>query len=624
MEDWFIEYPDLLKKEIEELKNNGILVDDKIDFESFNKEGVILYCTISVKNNLGLNLESDLGLKIIFPSNYPYFRPEVFVTTDTILPRHQNPQGKNLCLIPRPTQFWNVGVSVYDHLKERLAIVFDKGLIVDQEIIGQDPEEQAEPVSEYYVSNTNAVILSARPNIENKELPVDNKPFRILDHGYLDFSYNKNNPGVELFKDIELKEGLALVPMRSVKGENLKIVIKEWRDSAGEIIGKYPYRDFPQSMITRETTWYKISSLQELFDNVNNFEWLIEELKKNNVPLPRGCNINTENYVINNMVGLVFPEEEVAGKIDWGWLLFVDGYIFKKIRNKGISRLSKSLILPIMSVDQSDLSDRIPMSKSLKGKTISVIGLGSLGAPSVLEFAKNGVSKLKLMDFDIVDFTTSVRWPLGIESAGSLKAVALKKFIDKNYPGVQVEIFNHKIGSTDFLSYPNENKILEDFMKDSSLVYDASAEEGVSNLISFLCKTRNIPYVEIEGRRGAWGGLVMRVLPETNKGCWMCLQYSLYVDKVIPLPKEDDHGTIQPKGCGDPTFTGSSFDLQNISLAGVRMAISSLSEDTNNGDWDVAVLSIVDNKEQPIAPQWNTSSLEINTKCPFCNANSLD
>ncbi len=616
MGDWYLDNPDLLKKEIKELKNNGISVEVNTDASS----GVTMECTIPIKNTLGIEIEEDLGLSIKFPSNYPFFRPEVSITSTFTLPRHQNPFGKNLCLIPRPTQYWNVEDSVFSFLKERLPIVLSKGKIVDQEEIGNDPEEQAEPVSEYYLSKTNIAVLSTRPKLKQKEIPANNSEFSFLNHGYINIKYSKDNSKVKLYYVFQVKDKYYPIPKLDDNSDLLKIVISEWIDSDDESIAKFPHSGFLRNGKICKTKWYQINSLPNLLNKENKYNWLINEITKNKLQLPKKLNIHTQDFIINNIVGLVFPEETIAGTIDWGWVLLINGFITKSMGKMLTPKLPNTLVLPIMSVEQEELKARIPKSASLVGKTISVIGLGSLGAPSILEFAKNGVSKLKIMDFDFVDTTTSVRWPLGLDYAGSLKTSALKRFLNNNYPDVEVEIFNHKIGSTDFVSFPNENEVLDTFLDNTSLVYDASAEEGVSNLISTLCKYKKIPFIAIEGRRGAWGGIVMRVMPIANKGCWMCLQYSLYKDKKIALPKEDEKGGIQQRGCGDLTFTGSSFDLQNISLAGVRMAVSSLSEDFGKDSWDIAVLSMVDDNENPIPPSWKHMSLEINSNCPICNA----
>src|SRR3989339_643857 len=619
MKDWYKEYPDLLEREIRVLKDNGILVDDaNLNRGAFNREGVRLICTIPVENNLGLNLTDDLKLNILFPSNYPYFRPDVYVISGVVLPRHHNPHGKNLCLLPRPTQFWNPEDRIYKYLKERLPIVFEKGRIIDQEVIGMDPEEQAEPISEYYTNPTNAVVLSARPVIENIEVPNDEE-FKVLDHGTIQISHSPNGAKVKLIETIMFGDEFLPVAVLDANSETLKIVLEKWFDTKDRVIADFPFNNFLKSEKTLRTKWYKINSLEKLLNKNDSFNWLIADLKSKGVQQPLRVVIQTRNYVINHIVGLLFPEEEVAGKIDWGWLLFVDGYVLRANDQKLRVPFPFPIVLPIMSVDRSELFVRIPHSKVLNDKTISIIGLGSLGAPSALEFAKNGVKELRLIDFDVVEVTSSVRWPLGIESAGMLKTIALKNFIEKNYPGVKVKIFHHKIGSTDHIAFPNENEKLEEFFISTDLVYDASAEEGVNNLISTLCREKKIPYIEIEGRRGAWGGIVMRAIPEKKKGCWMCLQYSL-IDGTITPPNEDNNGLIQPKGCGDLTFTGASFDMQNISLAVVRMAVSSLSKEDKLGDWDVAVLSMVGDEKKPIAPEWETFALEINSKCPICNA----
>lgn len=626
MEDWFKLYPNRLFEEVEELRANGILVEDPIiDEEIVQKYGIILFCTVPEKNDFGFELGKELKLKIIFPNNFPYFRPQVFVVDGIKLPRHNGPDG-NLCLIPRLSQFWNVSDSIFKYLKERLPIVFQKGTIIDQDVIGEDPNEQAEPISEYYAHNTNAIFLSPRPKFNLDEVTEESGSISILDHGRIELSVNNNHDTIKLINSISKEGRYSLFSLIDVNSENCQFILKDWFDSEDNKIAEFSPKRLLKENRKYHASWYQINDLKLLINESNNFDLrkFFELIKDNGLKEPKRCSIKTKDYQIKHIICLRFPEELQAGKIDWGWSIIVHGQVIKVNGTRIQENLEMVFMTSILSLDSTDLALRIPNSKILADKTISIVGLGSLGAPSVIEFAKNGVKRLKLLDFDIVDTANSVRWPLGFEYAGILKTVALKDFIEKNYPYVQVEIFNHKIGSTDFMAYPNENKVLDDFLNDTSIVYDASAEEGINNLISSICREQNIPYMEIEGRNGAWGGLVMRVLPETNHGCWMCLQYSLYEDGIVPKPKQENNGGIQPRGCGDLTYTGSSFDLQNISLAGVRMAISTLSNNKSGGNWDVAILSMVDENDNPIAPNWSTHELKINPKCPFCNADRLD
>ena len=52
---------------------------------------------------------------------------------------------------------------------------------------------------------------------------------------------------------------------------------------------------------------------------------------------------------------------------------------------------------------REDLTSRIPELSQLHKKTVTVIGLGCLGAPSVLELARCGVGEIRIIDFDIVE-----------------------------------------------------------------------------------------------------------------------------------------------------------------------------------------------------------------------------
>jgi molybdopterin/thiamine biosynthesis adenylyltransferase len=370
-----------------------------------------------------------------------------------------------------------------------------------------------------------------------------------------------------------------------------------------------------------KSKWYVLNKLpsckrEKLYDEIIN-QIRIQDLQK-----PKRTNIRFNDFKATCFIAVIFPEETVSGEKGWGWLFLIDGEIVKidgrnQINGKAV-RQNTNLILPILSLDKQDYSQRAPVSDVLNGKTISIVGLGTLGAPSAIEFAKNGVSKLKLLDYDFIDTSSTIRWPLGMEYAGMTKTMALKHFIEANFPFTEVEVVNHKIGSTNQILYGQEHLKLNWLFEDCSLLYDASAEEGVNNLLSGISLKHSIPYVSLEARRGGWGGIIARILPKTTKGCWMCLQYHL-VDGNISPPREDLKGGIQPRGCGDISFTGASFDLQNISLGGVKVSIKSLENSDDYMDSDVFVVNMVDDSELGIMPQWEKHTLLKHKNCPICN-----
>lgn len=599
---WYEEKPDILREELESLASRGIQFEKSK--ESLKENRLHLNCLIP-RGTFNTDLGKDLLIDIEFPDNYPYFRPEVVLKNHS-LPRHQHPSGKNLCLIPRPTQFWQI-VSIGEFLETRLPLVLSKGEITDQTEIALDLEEQAEPISENYINQAKLSVLSDRPSFFSHPLPADQEELEVLEHGFVELLYPDNSHIIDLLVDPDNLE-------KSLE-KNCNFIAKRWLDSESNPIDE----DFPfqhKNHHTKKSKWYLLKRFPPFIDDRKGFKEFYDYLKDNDIPLPKNQKIKAKNVELEHLICLIFPEEVAKGEMGWGWMFLSQG----RLRSNGKSTLHQvQFNIPIQSIADEDVHLRIPDSSGFKEKTVSVVGLGTLGALSAMEMAKNGAKKLILMDFDKVDTTSSVRWPLGYKYVGQQKTVALKNFLHENFPKVEVEILVHRIGSLQDV-FRNENEKIEKFLN-TDFVYDSSAEEGVNHFLSRLCNKKDIPYIAIEGRRGGWGGIVARVLPVQGKGCWMCLQHAIY-DGTITAPPDDSKGGIQPKGCGDISFTGSSFDMYNISLAGVKLLAQTL-----NGvqfSYDVGVLSMVDEKESPTFPKWTSYNLEIHPKCPYCHANNLD
>ena len=272
-----------------------------------------------------------------------------------------------------------------------------------------------------------------------------------------------------------------------------------------------------------------------------------------------------------------------------------------------------------------DMLLRVPELQPLRLKTICVFGLGCIGAPSVLEFARAGVGKLKLLDGDFVDPSTVCRWPLGLSVAGLNKADVLAAVIKRDYPYTEVESYVHRLGNVTYAPMsPTERtdtEILEEMLAGASLIYDATAEIGVHQLLSSLARERKVPYVSVAGTYGGWGGIVCRIRPANTKGCWYCYQKSC-VEGSIPQPSSKELDDVQPPGCGDPTFTGASFDLVTIAMAGVRLAISTLCSETKGGyptiDADVVAISMRDAHGVPVPSEFKHYSIPRNAACVMC------
>lgn len=272
----------------------------------------------------------------------------------------------------------------------------------------------------------------------------------------------------------------------------------------------------------------------------------------------------------------------------------------------------------------SDLIARIPELAPLATKSITVIGLGSLGAPSVLEFARCGIGELRILDFDIIEAGTTVRWPFGLSSVGKKKTDVLEKFIKENYPYTNVFPYSRRIGEVrQSIEIPSELEDLEMVLGNTDLIFDASAELGLQHMLSDMANEYHIPYIGVSTTYGTWGGILVRIRPEKTEGCWRCYMKNLE-DGTFPTPHSDPVGEVQPEGCSSPTFTGTSFDAGTIALSGVRLAVSTLTENDENGypgfEWDVAVINLRDETGQAIPPLWDTHTLNKNPLCT-CTTN---
>ncbi|MFA4828786.1 MAG: ThiF family adenylyltransferase [Thermodesulfovibrionales bacterium] len=296
----------------------------------------------------------------------------------------------------------------------------------------------------------------------------------------------------------------------------------------------------------------------------------------------------------------------------------------KRNRKKFLpSRKEDFFLFRAERVGETDMGERIPELQALRDKKVAVIGLGNLGAPSAIEFAKAGVGELRIIDYDIVEGGTIVRWPFGLSAVGLGKVDCIKDFIAKNFPYTNVVPEIHRLGSTEQrVDGRTELEILNNFFVGIDLVFDATAEYGIQHFLADLCQANKIPYVCISTTFGIWGGRIYRIAPGKTEGCWVCLQ--IFRDKNKDwVPIADPKGEVHPKGCAAPTFTGANFDSLQISSAGVRLAVATLCAGVSDGypnfDWDVGVVDFRDVNGQAIAPNWRTFQLKKHPECKRCN-----
>ncbi len=564
---WFKKWPKRLEFELAELEKRGIAYE--FDSDAFDKGLVVLHLTHILNSK-------ELKLIARFPDLYPYFRFEV--TAENLdLPRHQHPFEKNLCLIGRSTINWN---AQHDNLAkfiiEQLPIAIKSAQNGNSDL----EEPQGEPLSEYYPKSLFTVMIDSDWKL-----------------------------------DLNIKQGTLQIGTKE-DGGILRSVVLNIHDTDGNIIAS-GFPEFEKMYSLRqEIQWVRSDEFIRLGDPKEFYEYLLKTYPHLRQAYEKYDPILKFHY---HLIGVVFPEEVKYKTIADGWVFVLMRYT----KSKGKKRYSFCFVRATRA-GRKDFLERIPTVSFMKNKVIAIAGLGSIGAPSALEFARLGVKEIRILDDDDIEPGNIMRWPLGISANGVPKVKMLAMHMSNNYPYTKVVEFFQRLGAIPCKNASLPEKLqtdtVEEFLDGVDLVFDATAEIGVHHILSQLASEKNIPYILAYATQGAWGGEVARFFPN-RRSCWACYERAHFEGK-IKLPPADPNGKVQPTACSNPTFTGVNFDLQELVLMGVRLAVSTFSPGDNSDypkiDWNIAQLSMRENGKL-IPPKWEIIQLTPYSDCICAN-----
>lgn len=126
------------------------------------------------------------------------------------------------------------------------------------------------------------------------------------------------------------------------------------------------------------------------------------------------------------------------------------------------------------------------LQSSLYGKSVCLIGCGSLGADIAHMLAKSGVSALYLIDKDILSYGNIGRHLLGAKYVGKNKAQALCDYLNKHLPHLNI-------------TYSDEDwRLIIDqkpfCLENYDVIVSTTADWGSDDLLNILCrKNANMP-----------------------------------------------------------------------------------------------------------------------------------
>lgn len=562
MKAWWNRWPDRLAFELEELKSIGVEYDV---LEQDDASGILrLGFTYSVNGE-------PIALEVVFPCFYPFTRCEVLAPNLDIR-WHRNPFFGNLCLLGRSTENWDTTITVARLLREQLPKLLEVARSEDRALARDREEIQAEPLSAYLTYMANSVVL-------------------VLDDSPIPAEVQSGKLELRLSLDQQCRAVVSRI---------------EAQGTAVSQISEAPFLSgFPKS---HSTHWYRSSLPPFGMGPEEYIKRLGEAIPA--VRHPKWSNFTGGEYEI---LGIRIPEEVGWRTLGESWI-FVLRVKFRPSGKKGVP--IQTFFLRTSYASRAQFQMRIPELIPLASRRIGIVGLGCMGAPSSLEFARAGVGQVRLMDYDSVEAGTTVRWPLGLSGVGRPKTTALAEFIESEYPFTRVERFTMGMGSAPNLCGGS----LDDygrFLKDLDLVFDATAEDGINYLLSELARERGIPYIGISTTIGGWGGKIWSITSDT--GCHFCLK-KFTEEGTISTPISSSNGSVSIPGCAEPTFVAASFDTSIIPMAGVRMAASLLCEQSEGsypaGSWHVAVLKLREENGKLVLPEWRGFELPTHPKCP--------
>lgn len=583
---WWERWHGALEEELDALERVG--AHPVRDEEALKDGNVLIHISATIQGE-------ERQIEIRYPDLFPYFRPDFFtygLNTHT----HYNPMVGHMCLLGRDTGNWSPGMTAADLYTEQVP-KWDQ--IAFQPRTGpalEGDDAQAEPFSAYYqVLPFMAIMVDSTWDIGDEVL-----------EGSLKIVFRDN-----ISKSIRQKRLLGLVVEVKEKGKDEPLYVLQ-----------EPLSGWAQKHLQGQTLqipWFRLEKplvaegLQPFIDHIKSHNPAVFQSRERS--LRNGKPV---------FIAFSFPEERERGVLGEGWIFLL--CIPEKKQKKGTLKVA-SFLVGAEPFGAKDLFERIPNLHPLRQKRVGIVGLGCLGAPSAIMLAQSGVGELALIDSDHISPGTICRTPYEHIMSGMPKMEVLADRILKDYPFTRVRTSHYPpdqngqpqpamhIGRIT-PSY-DQNEYLEKFLEGVDLIYDATAEEGIHHLLADRARDKGIPYIFLSSRPGGMGGIVGRLKPDGSNGCFACFSHHLH-DGSIPEPIYDEKADVQAAGCGDVSFHAPVFDVGEVALTAVRLAVSTLCEGTEEGypptEWDVAVLTLLKDGKI-VAPSWEMLTLSKHPQC---------
>lgn len=569
---WWETYPERLEQEAAALQALGISFEED---PAAKAEGIIRWTFTAPDTISG---HGDVRLEAAFPEFYPYVRPDV-VAPEMMMGHHQQPFGKNLCLIGRASEAWNTSDTLAWLIEHQLPKALAAGT---SEGPDEGEEDQGEPFSDYYsVFHRTSMVL------------IDSA-WDIPDHpagGLASVTVAGPVPLEDDARTLFTIQHLALDDGRSVA---------TMAEQVQELYGRLPVWKARWSTVAAEIQADDAEAI-----------WLAAEYADRK--FSDGIKIKGVDYQLRLVA---FPEEHSRSGTGTGWLLVLKrcGEMIKP-KGKDLRSGNPAKRSPQQSPSQyqliragrigpTDLRARTTHLAGLTAKNVLLLGAGALGSVIAEKLARAGLGQLTVIDQDVLEPGNLARHACNIAQVGTTKAGAVCSLVRHVNPYTKVKGHAFRIGSA-----IGGSRILAEEYADCDLIIDATAEVGVQRLTADLAARTGKAWIAAEATNGARGGTIVHV-PSDGDWCFSCFEWHRGGDPQLHAPAGPSPLT-QPAGCAEPTFTGAAHDLEEVALQAVRTAVAVLRGGTVH---DAVILTIQDSAGRDL-PSWQGHQVTKHAEC---------
>jgi hypothetical protein len=578
-DSWWARFPDRRAAEDRAFTSHGAKV--RVVHEA---SGLLIYAV-----DWPVEGEEPIHLRVGFSFVHPFCRADISAP-DATFARHQNPITKGLCLVAQEEGQWVASELVADMIARQfieLRAANEARAAQDWGSAAAIEEQLTDPLSAYF--NGLGEMFSAAYLERNAALP----------------------PATFGLADAEASQRGART---EAKEESIEILVHRFRPMEGRWLS--PPFDLPQRIgawTDLPARWARVPigdcrTAGELLARAD------AEVERASVMTPKLMAAWCAVEDAPSSLTICVADDDG----DYKGIKRRNGFVCVVTRRTG-KNVTHEVVRSFEIGD--DMFDRLPIRAALRTKRALLVGCGAIGGFVGMELARAGFGEVIAYDHDNLEPGNYIRWPFGRPLWGLPKSFALALMINQQFPWTTAD---HRVGKVGAASSDldiarkakgqNPYSELIRLIENADVVIDATASGECQQALAYLCRDASTPLVIGYGTYGAAGGVVAQ-FPADAPACFNCALED-WVASGLPMPAEDKDGKLLPVGCNAETFTGGSYDLQEVSLQMVRSALSLVAPDAfSTTDWHVAVLSHkLDGKRA--LPHWETG--EIRATLPCC------